>query len=335
MPSEPLASVKMITYNQAAYLAQAIEGVLMQKTGFPYELVIGEDCSTDGTREIALRYAEAHPDIIRMVTSEHNVGTRANGHRTTAACRGKYIAWCEGDDYWHRDDKLQMQVEYLEAHEDCVLVHSDCDLYVAGIGTRIPSYHRFRGLTPPPAPTVNGLLKGEYAIRTCTACARLEAVREILKADPETHVSHTFLMGDIQLWADLMCRGKVHYFSESLSTYRFLPESGSRSRSAVRQQEFCRSAAELRVHLAKKYKLPQHELQKYEARLADHDLFLAFLKQDKELGRSAYTRLPKATVRQRVLYWASQTPLMNGIVKVPWLCKRRLRCKDRVLQVRF
>lgn len=73
---EPLVSVKMITYNHAPYIAQAIEGVLMQKTNFLFELVIGEDCSTDGTREIVFEYQKKYPDIIRVITSEHNVGVK-------------------------------------------------------------------------------------------------------------------------------------------------------------------------------------------------------------------------------------------------------------------
>src|SRR5512137_2891725 len=111
--SEPLVSVSMLTYNHAPYIAQAIEGVLRQKTNFAFELVIGEDCSTDGTREIVLAYAAEFPRVIRVITSERNVGSTKNSWRTFRACVGKYIAWCEGDDYWHDMGKLQLQFDYL------------------------------------------------------------------------------------------------------------------------------------------------------------------------------------------------------------------------------
>lgn len=111
---EPLVSVKMITYNHAPYIAQAIEGVLMQKTNFPFELVIGEDCSTDGTREIVFDYALRYPKVIRVVSSKNNVGMHENSARTAGSCQGKYIAYCEGDDYWVNSSKLQKQVDLLE-----------------------------------------------------------------------------------------------------------------------------------------------------------------------------------------------------------------------------
>jgi glycosyltransferase involved in cell wall biosynthesis len=116
--SEPLVSVHMITYNHAPYISQAIEGVLMQKTNFPFELVIGEDCSTDGTQEIVFDYARTYPDIIRVITSNNNVGMHENSTRTQQACRGKYIAYCEGDDFWNLPEKLQIQINLLEANSE-------------------------------------------------------------------------------------------------------------------------------------------------------------------------------------------------------------------------
>ena len=95
----PLVSVHMITFNHEPYIARAIEGVLMQETDFPIELVIGEDCSTDGTREIVLEYQKKHPETIRVITSARNVGPNVNELRTDKACRGRYVAYCEGDDY--------------------------------------------------------------------------------------------------------------------------------------------------------------------------------------------------------------------------------------------
>jgi Glycosyltransferases involved in cell wall biogenesis len=99
-PTQPLVSVCCITYNHEPYIAQAIEGMLMQKTDLPIELIIGEDCSTNRTRELVVDYQKKHPDIIRESTSEKNVGMHKNGQRMGKACRGEYIALCEGDDYW-------------------------------------------------------------------------------------------------------------------------------------------------------------------------------------------------------------------------------------------
>jgi len=113
-----MVSVCMITYNQEKYIAEAIEGVLMQQTGFPVELIIGEDCSTDNTRNICLEYKEKHPDFIKLLLPEKNLGIMPNFIATLNACTGKYIALCEGDDYWIDPNKLQKQVDFLEANED-------------------------------------------------------------------------------------------------------------------------------------------------------------------------------------------------------------------------
>lgn len=104
----------MITYNHEPYIAQAIEGVLMQETDFPYELVIGEDCSTDNTRKICEEYAKRFPDKIRLLAGQRNFGIVPNFRRTFNACQGEFVALCEGDDYWISPLKIQRQKEFLD-----------------------------------------------------------------------------------------------------------------------------------------------------------------------------------------------------------------------------
>lgn len=115
-PSNVKVSVAMITYNHRSFVAQAIESVLMQQTEFEYELIIGEDCSTDGTREVVRAYGERHPERIRLLLPERNLGMHANFVATLCACRGQYVALLEGDDYWTSPEKLQLQVEFLDSH---------------------------------------------------------------------------------------------------------------------------------------------------------------------------------------------------------------------------
>ncbi len=115
---DPKVSVLMITYNHEKFIAQAIESVLMQKTNFGVELVIGEDCSTDRTREIVLDFARRYPTRIRPLLPERNLGMHQNFVQTYQACRGAYVAVVEGDDYWTASDKLQKQVDLLDAHPE-------------------------------------------------------------------------------------------------------------------------------------------------------------------------------------------------------------------------
>lgn len=117
---KPLVSVCMITYNHEPYIAQAIESVAQQKTNFPFELIIGEDCSTDHTREICNKYQEKYPQLIRLHLHEQNVGVMRNFNTSLNACNGKYVALLEGDDYWTDPHKLQKQVDFLEEHPEYI-----------------------------------------------------------------------------------------------------------------------------------------------------------------------------------------------------------------------
>lgn len=115
---DPVVSICCITYNHEPFIANAIEGFLMQKTDYPYEIIIGDDCSTDKTREIIEEYANHYPGRIRIIASDRNVGVIANEHRVLTEAKGKYIAFCEGDDYWTEPCKLQRQVDFLEHHSE-------------------------------------------------------------------------------------------------------------------------------------------------------------------------------------------------------------------------
>ncbi|GAB2776589.1 glycosyltransferase involved in cell wall biosynthesis [Hymenobacter luteus] len=125
----PLVSVWLITYNHEPYIAQAIEGVLMQKTTFAVELVIGEDCSSDRTREIVLAYKEKYPDRIKLFLSPENLGMVPVLEPTFAMCRGKYVAMLDGDDYWTDSQKLQKQIDLMEADATCNISFHSVQVY--------------------------------------------------------------------------------------------------------------------------------------------------------------------------------------------------------------
>ena len=168
LSKNPVVSVKMITYNHEPYIAQAIEGVLMQKTDFPIELIIGEDCSTDRTREIVLDYQRKHLEIIRVIMSDHNVGANKNSLRTKKACRGKYIAFCEGDDYWHHPQKLQKQVHFLESNEE----YSVCFHYVDVINNKGKVIRKHDTLTKNIYEQKDIFVSNKTETRTCSLVCR-------------------------------------------------------------------------------------------------------------------------------------------------------------------
>ena len=130
MENNPLVSVSMITYNHESFIRKAIEGVLIQETNFEYELIIADDCSPDGTEKIVQEIISTHPKghLIKYFRHKQNLGMQPNGLFAGRQCTGKYIALCEGDDYWTDPYKLQKQVDFLEANPEYVVCYHDSDI---------------------------------------------------------------------------------------------------------------------------------------------------------------------------------------------------------------
>jgi glycosyltransferase involved in cell wall biosynthesis len=128
---DPVVSVCVQTYQHAEFIAECLDSILRQKTDFDFEILLGDDASTDGTRQICLEYAEKYPDKIRLFLHHRDNNIRVEGIPTGRfnflynlfSAKGKYVAHCEGDDYWTDPLKLQKQVDFLEANSDCVLCH--------------------------------------------------------------------------------------------------------------------------------------------------------------------------------------------------------------------
>jgi glycosyltransferase involved in cell wall biosynthesis len=115
---KPLVSVHLLTYNHEKFIAQSIESAVNQQTNFPFEIVIGDDHSTDGTSEIVDKYAAQYPELIRVVRGKINGGPQPNSIRILENSQGKYMAALEGDDYWIDTLKLQKQVDFMENNPD-------------------------------------------------------------------------------------------------------------------------------------------------------------------------------------------------------------------------
>lgn len=123
--SAVVASVAVLTYNHEAYIRQCLDSILAQVVVFPYEIVIVDDCSTDSTREILLDYAQSHSNI-RLYLNSENQGISKNNNMILSKCKGTYVAMLEGDDYWIDPNKLQRQVDFLNANEDVGFVGGEC-----------------------------------------------------------------------------------------------------------------------------------------------------------------------------------------------------------------
>jgi glycosyltransferase involved in cell wall biosynthesis len=325
---DPLVSVKMITYNHAPFIAQAIEGVLQQKTNFPFELVIGEDCSTDGTQEIVLEYQKKYPDIIHVITSDKNVGMKKNSYRTTKACRGKYLAFCEGDDYWHHPHKLQKQTDYLESHPECGLVYSSYDVYHVGSGKHIKDYIRYKKWVMPSNPRISDFVGKSYmrvGILTCTVLARRVLCEHIIESDPYIHQSDHFLMGDTQLWAEIATMARINFISESLATHIITDESATRSKDIKKLYRFTISSAELMLYLCNKYNLPPSIRNMNEAMWYEYSLQLALHSRNGGLADEVLRKKRTLTLKEWCRYYGAKNIVFHYIYRIAALFRNSFR----------
>jgi glycosyltransferase involved in cell wall biosynthesis len=142
--NSPLVSIASITYNQENFILPAIESWLMQITDFDFEVIIGDDCSSDSTLDIIEKYAKKCPERIKLFKSERNLGMMPNFLRTLKNCRGKYIAICEGDDYWTDPLKLQKQIDYLEKNPQCVICFHNATILNMRDGSWKPFHNKLK-----------------------------------------------------------------------------------------------------------------------------------------------------------------------------------------------
>ena len=125
---KPMVSVLIVTYNQVSYIAEAIESILGQRTQYPYEIIVGDDASRDGTAQIVFDYASRYPGKISVVLQKQNAGATRNSYDIAQRARGKYLASCDGDDCWCDENRMQRQVDFLEAHPEYSAVCGKCRL---------------------------------------------------------------------------------------------------------------------------------------------------------------------------------------------------------------
>ena len=231
---DPQVSVVVLTYNHAEYLAQALDSILAQECAFAFEILVGEDCSTDATRAIALDYQRRYPERIRVVLSDANVGVLPNLRRVVARVRGRYVAFCEGDDYWHGTGRLAAQVAMLDARTDATLVHTDWVRSRYGDGGWQVDWqaNTHHGVNP-------ALLHGDTfnhfysnrAFRTCTIVYRRHIV-DACFASLLGRDDYAFM--DTVLAAYALAQGRAAYLPAIGAVYRESPGSVMRSGQRAR-----------------------------------------------------------------------------------------------------
>lgn len=217
-------STCIITYNQKAYIEKAILGALSQQFSKDtlYEIIVSDDCSDDGTSEICRDFAGRFQHI-RYIGLTSRSGATSNFRETLRACKGRYIAICEGDDYWTDNQKLQKQISLLDSDPGIGLVHTDVGILYNDRKIEEDFYLNNRCIHDETGDVALKILKHEYRIFTCTVCLRRELAELYLDDENYNH----FLMGDTPLWVEASRFSGVRYMPFTSAVRRL--SSGSLS----------------------------------------------------------------------------------------------------------
>ena len=218
-----LVSILCATYNHVNYIKKCLDGFVLQQTSFSFEAIVHDDASTDGTTEIIRDYAKKYPSIIKPVFEKENLWSRHDGSLTRALCsniRGKYIATCDGDDYWTDPLKLQKQIEFLENHTDYSMVHTGFD-YIDKNGISIPTpedslYSTMKDRIK------NGYIWDYLLVHSSFILYSTMVCRAVVFKNETMGIDHGVFMSCAR-------QGKVHYLPEVTTSYRILGNSFMRS----------------------------------------------------------------------------------------------------------
>lgn len=230
-PESPLVSVCVQTYRHAEFIRECLDSLLNQKVDFEYEILLGEDASTDGTREICIEYAEKYPERIRLFLHrrENNIAVggkptgRFNFLHNLLNAKGQFIAICEGDDYWTDTNKLQRQVDFLRTHSEASMVYTNAQKLLDG---KMVSF--LEQAAPPTLMDSNQFILGQHRVPTCSVLIRTEVVTGIIQS-LFTMKNDIFHM-DYFMWTMASKFGKIGFIENEMVVYRV--HSGSMVRQA-------------------------------------------------------------------------------------------------------
>lgn len=311
MNNLPLVSISCITYNHASYIKECIDGFLMQKTNFNFEVLIHDDHSTDGTEEIIKEYAKQYPDIIKPLFEKENQYSLGKPIGSAVwnlpRARGEYIAICEGDDYWTDPYKLQKQVDFLESHPDYGMCYTKVKRFVQKSNQFIDEWGG-------PNETMDKLLI-ENTIPTLTAVFHKAIYYNYLT---EIHPSKRgWLMGDYPIWLYFAQNSKIKFINETTGVYRICTESASHSNDLEKIIRFNNSYHDIRTwYNSRQNTVPQKKLDQNQAVLLFNS---SVFRSSKEYAKLYYKRIENKTLKIRIKYWACMLgvyPIIRYISKL-------------------
>lgn len=250
MNNSIIVTVCCLTYNHEKFVKQCLEGFIMQKTDFHFEVLVHDDASTDKTQDIIREYERNYPEIIKPILQKENQYSKGNRAILATFCypqaKGKYIAICEGDDYWIDPYKLQKQVDFLQSHPEYAMSYTYSKIYDQR-KSKIEDY-----LIGQNFDNFNDLLIINR-IPTLTTCIRTDVlIKYVNDIKPE---KQNWLMGDYPMWLWIAFYYKIHFLPEATTVYRDQAESASHSLDLQKQEKFALSVIEITTFYIKKFKI--------------------------------------------------------------------------------
>lgn len=288
-PNAPKVSVIVPTYNQETLIARTLDSILSQVTDFKYEIIVGDDHSTDGTLNVCLDYARRFPDIVRVIANEHNKGVRDNYFDCLLQARGKYIADCGGDDFWIDPMKLQKEADILDSDPEISLVHSAWNFYdepTGKISTFKVNENKAALLKPisrkgelfiPALTDVGGPL-----IHLCSAMYRRDAFMECYHSDVSLFRNKEFLCEDFQIVVMMARSGKIAYIPDITLNYSVGKPSVMSRDNIEKAFRFYISTIKIINHIRNRYNVSAGELSDCYRHRLHYLLTLAFRLRDKK-----------------------------------------------------
>ena len=233
-------SIIMMCFNQECTIARAIESVLNQQTDFTYEIIIGDDHSTDNTRSICIEYSKKHHNII--VNDDHpNYGVVKNYAFCLSRCSGEFLMGCSCDDWWHNPQKIQTQISYMKSHPKCVLFYSGYRIFY-------PEVNKYEFIEPAKIklPQFESVLK-RNPVCALTACVRMSAMRKI---DFDSFAKQGFLVEDYPKWMALSLLGDFYCSDDVFVTYSSYVGSVQHSNTYLKRIKYVDNDYKMRLYFA-------------------------------------------------------------------------------------
>lgn len=257
-----IISIAVITYNHEAYVGQTLENILNQNYPGEYEIIIGDDCSTDNTRKILLEYKNKYPNVITLLFNKHNLGLVKNYFNILRHCSGEYIMQCAGDDYW-LPNKVAVQTEYI-------FKYPDYGMFYTKVNTFEQNKQTFSDTMGSTCVSFDELIIGDSIPALSVVFKRDLLLQYLSEINPE---DKTWPMEDYPFWLWISKKSKIYFIDTATCVYRIIQNSVSHPDTLIKQSDFRISTNEVRAFFCNCFSVDYNKIE------ADDNVYRRYLRE--------------------------------------------------------